>query len=181
MAKRDEVLLNNARKSFSLPGGERLTLRAITEDDDEFLLAVYASTRAAEMAQVEWQPGQQQGFVKWQFEMQRREYDARFPNSEYNLILINQQPAGRIWIGRDHEQIRLLDIALLPQFQNRGAGSHLLNALIAEAQATAKPLRHMVFMLNDNAYRFYERLGFSVIGDFGAYRHMEWKPELRAP
>jgi RimJ/RimL family protein N-acetyltransferase len=36
----------------------------------------------------------------------------------------------------------------------------------------------MVFVLNNDAHRFYERLGFRVIEDFdGAYKHMEWKPE----
>jgi hypothetical protein len=34
----------------------------------------------------------------------------------------------------------------------------------------------MVFVLNPNAHRFYERLGFVVIDDLGAYKHMEWQP-----
>ena len=87
---------------------------------------------------------------------------------------VDEVPAGRIWIGRDAEQIRLLDIAVLPEFQNRGAGTLLLGALINEAKAEKKPLRHMVFMLNNDAHRFYERLGFVVIEDLGAYKHMEW-------
>jgi hypothetical protein len=33
----------------------------------------------------------------------------------------------------------------------------------------------MVFVLNNNAERFYERLGFKLIEDFGAYKHMEWR------
>jgi len=33
----------------------------------------------------------------------------------------------------------------------------------------------MVFVLNNDAHRFYERLGFVVIEDFGAYKHMEYK------
>jgi len=91
------------------------------------------------------------------------------------VITIDDRPAGRIWIGRDSEQIRLLDIALLPEFQNRGAGTILLRRLIEEAREAGKPLRHMVFVLNNDADRFYERLGFVVIEEFGAYKHMEWK------
>ncbi len=160
---------------FSLPRGGNLTLRPVTESDDEFLLSVYASTRADELAQVEWPEGQQEIFLRWQFDMQRRQYEARFPDAEYYVILIDDAPAGRIWIGRDAEQIRLLDIALLPKFQNRGAGTQLLGALIDEAKISNKPLRHMVFMLNNDAHRFYERLGFVVIEDLGAYKHMEWR------
>jgi len=85
-------------------------------------------------------------------------------------------PAGRIWVGVDDKQIRLLDIAITAEFQNRGVGTHLLRQLMAEATATGKVLRHMVFVLNDNAHRFYERLGFVIIEDLGAYKHMEWVP-----
>jgi len=175
MPKRAEVLLKAIRAGSSLPGGEQLTLRAMTDGDDEFLFSVYTSTRADELAQVEWPAGQQELFLKYQFEMQRREYDARFPDAEYDLILIDEQPAGRIWIGRNNEQIRLMDIALLPQFQNRGVGTLLIRELINEAFSTKKNLRHMVFMMNNDAHRFYERLGFVVIEDFGAYKHMEWE------
>jgi GNAT superfamily N-acetyltransferase len=162
---------------FELPKGGELMLRRVTANDDAFLLSVYDSTRADELSQAEWQEGQKEIFLKWQFDLQRREYEARFPDAEYNVILIDDRPAGRIWIGRDSEQIRLLDIALLPEFQNRGAGTLLLQRLIEEARQAGKPLRHMVFVLNNDAHRFYERLGFVVIEEFGAYKHMEWKAE----
>src|SRR6266550_2085169 len=142
-----------------LPHGGKLTLCPATNDDEASLLSVYGSTRNRELSQVEWQEGQREAFLKWQFEMQRREYDARFPDAEYNVVLIDDQPAGRIWIGRGEDEIRLLDIALLPDFQQRGAGTVLLRRLIDEAAVANKPLRHMVFVLNDDAHRFYERLG----------------------
>jgi GNAT superfamily N-acetyltransferase len=159
---------------FSLPHGERLILRPVTPDDDPFLLSVYDSTRADELAQAEWQPGQREAFLKWQFDLQRSEYDRRFPDAEYYLIVIDDKPAGRIWIGQDGKQIRLLDIALLAEFQNRGAGTLLLKWLIERAKECGKPLRHMVFVLNNDAHRFYERLGFVIIEDLGGYKHMEW-------
>ena len=161
----------------ALPRGGTLKLRPVTEADEKFLLSVYAGTRAEELDQAEWEPGQREIFLKWQFDLQRREYDVRFPDAEYKVILIDDQPAGRIWIGRDAEQIRLLDIALLSQFQNRGAGTLLLRQLIDESKESGKVLRHMVFVLNNEAHRFYERLGFVIIEDFGAYKHMEWKSE----
>jgi GNAT superfamily N-acetyltransferase len=154
----------------------KVTLRPVTKDDDPFLLEVYGSTRADELAQVEWEEGQRQTFLRWQFDLQRREYDERFPDARYQLILIDGEPAGRIWTGEDAEQIRLLDIALLPQFQKRGAGTVLLRGLMDEAAQAGKLLRHMVFVLNNDAHRFYERLGFVVIEDLGAYKHMEYRP-----
>ena len=154
-----------------------MTLRPVAPEDDEFLLAVYMSTRADELAQVEWEPGQKESFVAWQFNLQRQEYDTRYPNARYEVILVNGQPAGRIWIGENDTQIRLLDIGLLEEFQNRGVGTFLLKQLIAEALQKNKLLRHMVFVLNNNAHRFYERLGFVEIEDAGGYKHMEWRGE----
>jgi GNAT superfamily N-acetyltransferase len=162
-------------ESFQLTDGGTVELRPVTDSDDQFLLSVYASTREQELAQAEWLEGQKEMFLRWQFDMQRREYEARFPDAVYNLILVDQQPAGRIWIGADDEQIRLLDIALLPEFQNRGVGTALLQRLIGHAANSGKALRHMVFVLNNNAERFYERLGFKRIEDLGAYKHMEWR------
>ena len=164
-------------ESFQLPGGGTVELCPVSERDNEFLLSLYASTRAEELAQVEWNEGQKEMFVRWQFDLQRREYDTRFPDAEYCVIVIDQQPAGRIWIGADDEQIRLLDIALLPEFQNQGVGTVLLKRLMKRAENEGKALRHMVFVLNNNADRFYERLGFQKIEDFGAYKHMEWRPK----
>src|SRR3954471_21366209 len=163
-------------REHQLPDGGRVTLRPLTNEDDAFLLTVYESTRADELAQVKWPPGQREAFLKSQFEMQRQEYSARFPDSKHQLILVDDRPAGRIWIGQDDQQIRLLDIALLPKFQNRQVGTVLLRSLMAAARIERKPLRHMVFMLNNDAHRFYERLGFVMIEDLGAYKHMEYNP-----
>jgi GNAT superfamily N-acetyltransferase len=158
-------------------GGRGVVLRAVAPEDNEFLLGVYASTREHELSQVEWAEGQREQFLRWQFDLQRREYESRFPDAEYDVILVGGEPAGRIWVGADESQIRLLDIALLPEFQNMGVGALLLRRLIGEARREGKPLRHMVFTLNNDAERFYERLGFAVIEDLGAYKHMEWRPE----
>ena len=167
--------MNLRQHQFKLSDGGELFLRTVTAEDDEFLLLVYASTREAELDQVEWADGQREAFLKWQFDMQRQQYEARFADTTYQVIQVDNQPAGRIWIGENEAEIRLLDIALLPESQNRGVGTLLLKELIEHARRAGKPLRHMVFMLNSDADRFYERLGFVMIEDLGAYRHMEWK------
>jgi len=161
---------------LTLPDGGYVILRPVTLEDEEFLIALYAATRAEELAQAEWAEGQQEIFVRWQFELQRREYNARFPSARHNVIVVDDERAGRTWVGSDEKQIRLLDIALLEKFQNRGIGTLLLRRLMDEAAQARKPLRHMVFVLNNDAHRFYERLGFVVIEDLGAYKHMEFQP-----
>src|SRR5215212_10523100 len=155
--------------------GLRVELRPAAAGDYEELVRVYASTRAAELAQVTWWDDEQKlAFCRAQYDAQKEEYDARFPEAEYDVIELEGRTVGRVWVGRAAEEIRLLDIALLPGAQRRGLGAAIVGALIEEARASGKRLRHMVFMLNTDARRFYERLGFRVFEDFGGYLHMEW-------
>ena len=156
---------------------ERVALRAVEPQDEEFLLDVYASSRAEELARVPWDETQKRAFLRQQFEAQRTQYFERFPDAEYDIILYRGRPAGRLWIGRSAEQTRLLDIAILPEFQNQGIGGVLVRALMKDAETAGVPLRHMVFKLNTDALRFYERLGFTPIDDVGAYIHMERRPD----
>ena len=160
---------------MTVPGGGRVALRPVAAGDEEFLLSVYASTREQELAQVPWSEEQKTAFLRQQSEAQRREYDVRYPEAEYDVILLDGRPVGRLWIGRDEEQIRLLDIALLPEAQRKGVGAALLSRLVEEARATGRKLRHMVFIMNEGARRFYERHGFVVFEDLGGYLHMEWR------
>jgi len=163
---------------FEARDGRRVALRAAEPEDYEELLRIYASTRAAELAQVTWwDDAQKLAFCRAQYDAQKSEYEARYPGAEYDLILLEGRPAGRLWVGRDAEEIRLLDIALLPEAQGQGVGAALVGALIEEARASGRKLRHMVFMLNEGALRFYERLGFRVFEDLGGYLHMEWSAE----
>lgn len=154
----------------------RVELRPAAPEDDEFLLDVYASTRAEELAQVPWDDATKRAFCRQQYNAQKAEYEARYPDARYDVILLDGQPAGRLWVGSDDAEIRLLDIALLPWAQRRGVGSQIVGRLIEEARASGKRLRHMVFVLNVGALSLYERLGFVTFEEVGAYRHMEWRP-----
>lgn len=150
--------------------------RPVAPEDDEFLFDVYASTRAEELAPVPWTDEQKRAFLRMQYDAQRGEYFKRFPDSDYRVILVGGRPAGRLWVARTPAQIRLMDIALLPEFRNRGVGKLLVNRLADEAARAGLPLRHMVFELNEDALRFYERLGFTRLEQHGAYWEMEKKP-----
>jgi ribosomal protein S18 acetylase RimI-like enzyme len=178
----DKLSMLSDGVEIELGGGRTLALRPATHEDYADLVRVYASTRAGELAQVTWwDDAQKLAFCCSQYDSQKEEYDARYPEAQYDLILLDGRTAGRLWVGRDEEEIRLLDIALLPEAQRQGVGAALVGALIEEARASGKRLRHMVFMLNTDARRFYERLGFQVFEDIGGYLHMEWRPGAVAP
>jgi GNAT superfamily N-acetyltransferase len=139
-----------------------------------FLCAVYASTREQELAAVAWDAAQKTAFVQMQFAAQHAYYQEHYAGADFDVILVDSQPAGRLYVNRADDELRIVDIALLPQWCNRGIGSALVNALQGEAAAAGKPLRIHVERFNP-ALRLYERLGFSPIADRGVYLFMEWR------
>jgi ribosomal protein S18 acetylase RimI-like enzyme len=153
---------------------EGITLRPVSAADEAFLRQVYASTRTEELAQVPWDHEQKTTFLRMQFDAQARYYHEVYPNGAFDVILIEGEPAGRLYVNRGPDEVRIIDIAMLPAFRNRRIGTHLIGALQAEAALARKPLRIHVERFNP-ALRLYERLGFQPIADRGVYLFLEWK------
>lgn len=144
--------------------------------DDKFLLALYESTRATEMIPLPWSDERKRAFLKGQFEAQRSDYNTRFPGAEHSIIVVDDERIGRLWVDRRDEEIRLLDIAILPRSQNAGIGTALLEQLQQQAAEAGLPLRHSVSATNRDALRFYQRLDFVVVEDYETHVLMEWSP-----
>lgn len=153
-----------------------ISLKPAMSADHGFLRRVYAATREPERRASTWTDDEWSEFVDSQFEAQRRHYLSAYPGAEHSIILHRDVPAGRLWVWESETQIRLLDIAILPEHRNLGIGTHLIRALQDRASHTAKPLRHMVELNNPGAMRLYERLGFVPIETRGLHVHLEWLP-----
>lgn len=142
----------------------------------EFLLRLYATTRADEMAMVtDWSDEQKEWFVRMQFQAQHAWYQEHYGDAQFDLVLIDSAPAGRLYVHRRAKEIRLVDISLMPELRGKGIGSAMLRELMAEAEAAGKPLTIHVEKYNP-AMHLYLRLGFKPIEDRGPYDLMEWKP-----
>jgi ribosomal protein S18 acetylase RimI-like enzyme len=152
-----------------------VTLRPVAASDDQFLFELYASTRREEVAAWGWDAAQRDAFLKMQGDMQRRAYEMQYPQADHNIIMLDDEPIGRLFVVREAEWIQLTDIALLPAARNKGIGSRLIKDLLDEADAASLPVRLQV--LKDNpAGRLYERLGFVKTGESGMHFHMERPP-----
>jgi GNAT superfamily N-acetyltransferase len=158
----------------------KVTRRQVRSADRSFLVDVYASTREQELALVDWDEAQKRAFCEMQFSAQDVYYRDHYRNTTHQIVLVDGQQAGRLYVARRPDEIRIMDIALLPEFRGRGVGSALLAELRAEAAATSRPLRIHVERFNP-ALRLYERLGFVAIADRGVYLFLEWRPPGDAP
>lgn len=154
-----------------------LSLRPAGPDDEAFLFYLYASTRAAEMALVGWDPAQKESFLRMQFDAQQSHYQKAFPQADHDIILAKNKPIGRLYVDRSGQEIRLLDITIVPEKRNNGVGTAFIEKLKEEARQKGVPVRFYVWQLNQAAYRLYRRLGFLQAGEAGAYLLMEWWPD----
>ncbi len=152
-----------------------IRFRAIGARDLKFLYRVYASTRADEMALVDWTEAEKTAFLRMQFEAQHKYYAEHFPEARFDLILEGNRRIGRLYVDRRPDEIRIIDIALLLEHRNAGIGARLLRDLLDEAAHAGKPVRIHVEQLNP-AMALYRRLGFTEVEERGVYWLMEWQP-----
>ncbi|MFT7775638.1 GNAT family N-acetyltransferase [Roseateles sp.] len=155
-------------------------LRPATPADEAWQLAIYASTRAEELALTGWPPEQCAAFVRHQHAAQQQHYHRHFPGSVCHLVLVDGDTvAGRLWLDECPDRVHILDITLLPAWRARGLGTRCLRALAAKAAARTLSIHVEV---HNPARRLYERLGFVADGaPQGLYQAMVRPAGVRHP
>jgi GNAT superfamily N-acetyltransferase len=150
-----------------------ISLRPVTPEDDSFLAGVYASTRAEELAITGWSEEEKAVFCRKQFDAQSTHYRENYPGASLQIIERAGVPIGRLYVARWEREIRIMDIALMPEHRGGGIGAQLLRELQDEACVAGKSLTIHVERFNP-ALRLYERLGFKMVEDKGVYLLMRW-------
>lgn len=157
-----------------------VNLRPATERDYDFMRRLYASTREAEMAHFPFDDAQKQAFLDQQFAAQFAHYAIHYPTCERNIIECDGTPVGRLWIDEWRDQIRLVDIALMPECRGLGFGSALLRQVLDRGATVGKPVTIHVEGFNP-ALSLYRRLGFEHVDTNGVYFLMRWTPLRMEP
>ena len=130
---------------------------------------------------VPWSAEQKAAFLAMQFEAQHRFYTSRFSEARFQVIDLEGERAGRLYVDRRIDEIRVIDIALLPEHRGRGLGTSLLREVLREAVEAG--LAVTLHVEPDNpAVRLYQRLGFQAEPERGegVYQLMRWKPPAAA-
>ena len=156
-----------------------ISYRPIADSDLPFLFGVYASTRAEELEPTGWPPEMKDQFLRQQFTAQHDHYQRHYPDAEWLVIVRESDSVGRLYVEEWPSQIRLIDIAVLPDFRRLGIGSAILSDLREWASEKSKPLTIHVEKSNP-ARSLYDRMGFVFLQENGAYDLLEWRQQADA-
>jgi GNAT superfamily N-acetyltransferase len=149
----------------------RLSLSPIARSDEPFLSALYATTRAEEMALVPWNKEQKGAFLQSQFNLQHQFYITNYPHALFRIIVFEGEKIGRLYVCELEDEIRIIDLTILPEYRGRGLGTELITDILRPA---AKPVRIHLEAFS-RSIGLFTRLGFRLHSDEGVYQLWECK------
>lgn len=157
-----------------------ISLRVQTDKDAEFINTLYTSVRWQELSATEWPEKLKHAFLDQQLTLQTRHYLSRYDGLWRGIILRRENPVGRLYLWRNGDDLRIVDLSLLPDQRCQGIGTQLLQTVIDQAARTG--LGTSLHVQSGNpALALYQRLGFrSVEQDTSRqYQLMRHCPPLR--
>jgi len=150
----------------------KIEFRRITDSDLPFLKHVYRSTRDEEMMLTDWSEEQKSAFIDQQFSAQHTYYQEVYHEATFEIILIDGEKAGRLYLWESEKQLRIVDIALLTKYRGKGVGNTILDKLIMKVDSEKKILSIHVEYYN-RSLSLYKRKGFQIKDQTGVYYYME--------
>jgi ribosomal protein S18 acetylase RimI-like enzyme len=173
--------MNDQNPNLSFQQADKLgpiCCRPITQEDEAFLSHLYCTTRS-DLACLGLEDARFASLMALQFQAQHQQYLGRLEHTELehtklNLVLLDDQPIGQLYLNLSNREIRILELAILPAYQNQGIGTVLLQELMAWAHQMGQAVTLNVLRSNDAAFRLYHRLGFKVLWEDEVSLLMAW-------
>lgn len=163
------------------PAALRIALRPAIDADAAFLQRLYGETRSDELAFVPWTDVAKAAFLASQFALQHRHFTTPGVTTDFWIVEIGGEAAGRLYVRRDASLWRLVEISLRSAAQGRGAGSALIDWLQGCARDDgASGIDLHVLVTNPRAASLYARHGFVPVAGDGhgtpdTHRRMIWR------
>jgi ribosomal protein S18 acetylase RimI-like enzyme len=128
------------------------------------------------MELVDWSESDKQAFLWQQFTAQHTYYQQHYAAAAFLVVLRGSAMVGRLYVNRGPAEIRIVDIAVLPEHRGVGIGTCLLRDVLGEARRDGKVVTIHVEKFN-RALGWYQRLGFIPVEDRGVYVLMRWSAD----
>lgn len=154
-----------------------LSLRPEQPADEPFLRRLIAATVAAELGAESWPEPMRTHLAGIQCDARRTAVRTHFPDGASYVVLVDGGEAGWLFLARSAEEVRVAEIMLASEHRGRGVGSAVLRQVLQDAGDT--PVRLWVNVMNHDAVRFYERLGFRRVGGDEVQHFLEYRAGVR--
>jgi ribosomal protein S18 acetylase RimI-like enzyme len=151
-------------------------LRPCRDEDAEFLREVYVAYRWEEMQASGWPEAARRAFLHDQHRLQDAHYRQHYQGAARGVIEVAGQPAGRLYLYHCGHELRIVDVAFLPDFRGQGLGGAMITAVQQQAAALGIPRVSIHVERNNPALRLYQRLGFGLVEERSLYWLLEWRP-----
>ena len=140
-----------------------VTLREALPADSAFLLSLGREAYREVLARQ---------FDGWNEAVHGKRFAEKIATMPFMIAELNGKPVAAISSTLHDDHLRVDEIVVLPEFQNRRIGSYLLLRELERARAAGVPVRLHTLRLN-RAVRFYERHGFVITGRRDEYTDLE--------
>ncbi len=134
---------------------EALSIRKAHESDSEFVFTV---KKAAFQEYVEQEWG-------WNENYQRELHNRRFTSQDLHIIQFCGTDVGFLATSRSPDTLKVNQLYILPEYQGRGIGSACMARVLNDATLRQMPVVLQVLKVNIRGTAFYQRLGFTIVGE----------------
>jgi len=140
-----------------------LGFRTAHANDSEFVFSV---KKAAFQEYVESVWG-------WDDSYQRELHQQAVCRTIFRIVHLHDADVGFLAMSRASNVVKVNQLFILPEYQGREIGSARMPRIVDEARLTRKSVILQVLKVNPRCLRFYQRLGFTIVGDSATHYQME--------
>ena len=148
---------------------EELSFRKAHTSDSEFVFTVKKAAFREYIEQV-W---------GWDDDYQRELHNRRFVSQDFRIIQFRGTDVGFLATSSTPDILKVNQLFILPEYQGKGIGSACMTRIFDDANLEGKPIALQVLKVNTRGIAFYQRLGFTIVGESSTHFQMEKLHEFR--
>ena len=148
---------------------KELSFRKALANDSEFVFTVKKAAFREYIEQV-W---------GWDDDYQRELHNRRFDSQDLRIIQFHGTDVGFLATSSTSDTLKVNQLFILPEYQGKGIGSVCMTRIVDDASLEMKSVALQVLKVNTRGITFYQRLGFSIVGESSTHFQMEKLYEFR--